>query len=153
MLSVVDPEQHSYNRAIYDHRANEGSLANFERTGRMNRVYYPILVNAQVNLYKDKDDLLSGVVSMTCYGDSEGGNAVVPVLGKQYQMRNEDILLLRTPLLDRWISPYDGPSTPSFTRSQSIRATLRPQPPLKLQERGRRKHRIRTKTRAKDVTD
>jgi hypothetical protein len=153
ILSVVDPEQYSYNRAICDHWANEGSLVNFKRTGRMAWVYYPTLVNARVNPHKDKHDLLSGLVSMTCCGDFEGGNVVVPVLGKQYQVRNGDILLLRAPLLDHWISPYEGPRYSFVHAIPEDMCNLKAAIPARTPGEKKEHKRIRKEARAKDATD
>ena len=109
ILLVIDREQYEYNRAICDFWADRGSLANFKRTARMSWVYYPTLANARVNPHKDENDLLSGLVLMTCIGDFEGVNVVIPAFGKQYRMRSGDMLFARTHFLDHSISPYVGP--------------------------------------------
>lgn len=149
--SVVDPDEYAYNGAICDHWANEGSLANLKRTGRMASVYYPILVYAWVNPHKDKHDLQSGLVSMTCCLDFEGRNVVAPILGKQYRMRNGYILLLRAPLLSRRMR---APDTPSFTQFQRICAItgLAAVPAQTLGEKKEQK-RKREEAKAKDATD
>ena len=106
---AYDPAQYAYNKQIYEHWVNNTSLAGLKRTERACWVYHPTLVSARVSPHRDKYDLLSVMVAMTCSGSfKNGGNIVIKQFKRQYAMRDGDVMFLRSRLLEHAVSPYDG---------------------------------------------
>ncbi len=105
----LDKAGYAHNKQIVDHWADRSFSAGIKRTERACFTYHPVLVNARVAPHLDKNDSLSSMVAMTCARDfKNGGNVVIPLLGRQYAVRPGDVMFLRASLIEHWISPYEG---------------------------------------------
>jgi hypothetical protein len=70
-----------------------------------------VLHGAKVGIHKDKGDVKDGWVAMICCGEFEGGDLCIPGLGLKLQHRPEDVVFLRSSLLEHFVSDFDGSRT------------------------------------------
>ena len=109
LLSIFDKGQYQHNRTVYDYWASKGPLRSFQRTARACWPYQATLINARVVPHRDTRDLRSGMVAMMACGDfSNGGNIILPALGKQIALREGGVLFLRGTVLLHAVSEYEG---------------------------------------------
>lgn len=97
----LDKAGYEHNKQSVDHWADTRISAGIKRTERACFTYHPVLVNACVAPHLDRNESISSMVAMTYMGDfGEGGNVVLPLLGRQYTLQSGSVMFLRASLIE-----------------------------------------------------
>ena len=108
ILKAVDADAHDHYKAVYEyvHRKVSG-LANIynKASAWLSMV---IITNMTVDPHRDLGDKLDGWVLTQTLGDWRQGQGLVvcPDIGMKFDQRSGDLLLLRSALLEHWVTPW-----------------------------------------------
>lgn len=107
--AVDNPAYEDYSKTYQQWLGSDATaLSTIHTCGRACFLGTAVLRNFQVRPHKDSRDPRDGWVGMTCFGDFQGGELVVPELGCKFQYQEGDVVFFRSAVLKHFVTAFEG---------------------------------------------
>ncbi|KAI9825553.1 MAG: hypothetical protein M1826_006943 [Phylliscum demangeonii] len=108
LFEAIDLAAYLQYKKVYTHWRQQTALNAIHMTNRACFSGVAVIKNLRVPPRNDTDEPQGGWVAVTCVGDYDGGELVIPALKCKISLQPGDVLFFRSAVLEHWVAPFTG---------------------------------------------